>query len=63
MNQKVFIASTIAAANLAADEWWNSQKGLRQVSRTKVAVGNDGPELAKADQCSVTIHFEPENSN
>jgi hypothetical protein len=62
-DKKTFEAATQAEANRQADEWWSRQKGLRLVQRTKVAVGDEGPEAAKADRWAVTIHFEPINSN
>jgi hypothetical protein len=61
--ERVFIGSTQAEANRKADEWWSPQKGLRLVQRTQVAVGEEGPELAKAKRWAVTIHFEGEDSN
>ena len=43
-----------------ADEWWRSQKGLRQTLRTEVAVGGKGSD-AQLDQWAITIRYEDEN--
>jgi hypothetical protein len=62
-DKKTFEAATQAEADRQADEWWASQQGIRLIHRTKVAVGKEGPEMAKADRWAVTIHYEPKNSN
>jgi hypothetical protein len=59
--ERVFIGATRAKATRMADEWWGSQKGLRQTLRTEVAVGGKGPD-AQLDQWAVTIRYEDENS-
>lgn len=62
MSQKAFTAPSQAKANRQADDWWKQQRGLRLIQRTQVATGF-GPSTTEMDQWTVTIHFEPENSN
>ena len=59
--ERVFIGATRAEATRMADEWWGSQKGLRQTLRTEVAVGRKVPD-AQLDQWAITVRFKDENS-
>jgi hypothetical protein len=60
--ERVFIGATRAEATRKADEWWGSQKGLRQTLRTEVAIGDKGPDITLLDQWAVTIRFEDETN-
>lgn len=61
--KKTFGGATRREAKRQAREWWEAQTGLRKISETEVAMGNEGPDMRKADQWTVTIHYEPETSN
>jgi hypothetical protein len=54
--ERVFIGATRAEATRMADEWWASQRRLRQTLRTEVAVGQKGPD-AQLDQWAITIRY------
>jgi hypothetical protein len=58
--ERVFIGAARAEATRMADEWWGSQKGLRQTLRTEVAVGRKVPD-AQLDQWAITIRYEGED--
>ena len=60
--ERVFIGATREEATRKANEWWASQKGLRQTLRTEMATGQKGPTLADQDRWTVTIRYEQENS-
>jgi hypothetical protein len=60
--ERVFIGATRAEATRMADEWWASQRGLRQTLRTEVAVGQKGPD-AQRDRWAITIRYEDEKPN
>jgi hypothetical protein len=61
--KKTFTDDTEAGARRKADEWWKAQTGLREIDRTVLGTGDDGPARADMDRWAVTIHYEPENSN
>ena len=56
--ERVFIGSDRAEATRMADEWWQSQNGLRQTLRTETAM----PDRAQLDRWAITIHFEKDNA-
>ena len=60
--ERVFIGANRAEATRMADEWWGSQKGVRQTLRTEVAVGPKAPADAQLDQWAITIRYEDENT-
>jgi len=60
--QKTFAGSNQQEARAKANDWWGAQKGLRKLSQTEVAIGDEGPSLNLADRWSVTLHYEVENS-
>jgi hypothetical protein len=61
--KKVFTESSREDAKRQSDEWWVAQKGLRKISQTEVATGDQGPSLSDANRWAVTIRYERENSN
>jgi hypothetical protein len=61
--ERVFIGATRAEATRKADEWWKTQKALRQTLRTEMAVVEKEADVAQLDRWAITIHFEDENSN
>lgn len=56
--ERVFIGATREEATRKADEWWKSQKGLRQTLRTEIAVRAKGAGLSDQDQWAVTIRYQ-----
>jgi hypothetical protein len=61
--QKTFTGSSQQEARAKANDWWVAQNGLRKVSQTEVAIGDEGPSLNLADRWSLTLHYEVENSH
>ena len=59
--ERVFIGATRAEATRMADEWWGSQKGLRQTLRTEVAVGRKGPDAQGAAGTKESPDEEPKS--
>jgi hypothetical protein len=63
MITKTFTSETEADARREAEEWWRGQIGFRQIERTIVGTGDEGPSRSQMDRWTVTIHYEPEISN
>jgi hypothetical protein len=61
--KKAFEGATQGEVERKADQWWRSQKGLRQIHRSCVATGDAGPSIKDMDRWVVTITYEFENSN
>jgi hypothetical protein len=57
--EKTFTSGSREEANRMGDEWCASQKGIRVLHRTEVALGDTG-SLLDANHWAVTIHFESE---
>jgi hypothetical protein len=58
--KKDFSGSTREEAHRKAQEWWTSQKGLRETHpRTEIAIG-DSANMREAERWAVTVHYETE---
>ncbi len=58
MMAHVTLAPSFEEANRLADEWLAAHPEFREITRTKVATGENGPSLLDATRCTVTVHYE-----
>ncbi len=62
--KKEFHGSSLEEAHRKADEWLAKQKGLRNIQKTNIGIGDaDTPHLLNLDRWTVTVNYEAEESN
>jgi hypothetical protein len=62
--KKEFHRSSREEAHRKADEWLAKQKGLQNIQKTNVGIGDaETPHLLDVERWTVTVHYEVAGSN